>query len=103
MVDVRRSLGVKSLRWKIEKRVYERMGHVLQMEDGRLVKSIVFGWLKNLEERAKKKGQKRKTVLYWKKLTREAGWDVSTIGKKAGDKRREMVRERMISGDVRGQ
>ena len=48
MVDVREALGVKSLRWKIEKQVYESIGHVLRMEDGRLVKALVFGWLKNL-------------------------------------------------------
>ena len=97
MVDVRKSLGVRSLRWKIEKRVYERMGHVLRMDDDRLVKSIVFGWLRNLEERAKRKGQKRKTVLYWRKLVREAGWDVTTIGNKASDRKKwkEMVSERM--------
>ena len=97
MVDVRKSLGVKSLRWKVERRVYERIGHVLRMEDGRLVKSIVFGWLKNLEERAKKKGQKRKTVLYWRRLIREAGWDVMTIGRKAADRKiwKGMVRQRM--------
>ena len=59
MVDVRNALGVKSLRWKIEKRIYERMGHVLRMEDGRLVKLIVFGWLKRLEESGKMKGQRK--------------------------------------------
>ena len=34
MADVRKELGVKTLRWKIEKRVLERIGHVLRMEDG---------------------------------------------------------------------
>ena len=97
MVDVRKQLGVRSLRWKVEKRIYERIGHVLQMEDGRIVKSVVFGWLKNLEERGKLKGQKRKTVLYWRKLVREAGWDVTTIGKKAEDRKKwkSMVMDRM--------
>ena len=97
MVDVRKMLGVGSLRWKIEKRVYERIGHVLRMEDGRIVKSMVFGWLRNLEERGKRKGQKRKTVLYWRKLIREAGWDVTRIGKLVEDRRKwkEMIRERM--------
>ena len=33
MADVRRELGVKSLRWKIEKRVLERIGHVMTYAD----------------------------------------------------------------------
>ena len=45
MVDVRRTLGVKSLRMKIEKRVLERIGHVMQMDDGRTVKAAVLGWV----------------------------------------------------------
>ena len=63
------------------------MGHILRMEDGRVVKSIVFGWLKNLEERGKVKGQKRKTVLYWRKLIWEAGWDITRVGKLAEDRK----------------
>ena len=97
MVDVRKALGVKSVRWKIEKRVYERIGHVLRMEDGRTVKSVVFGWLKNLESRERVRGSKRKTVLYWRKLIREAGWDVTEIGKQAQDRKKwkAAVRARM--------
>ena len=97
MVDVRKSLGVKLIRWKIEKRVYERIGHVLRMEDGRMVKSVMFGWLKNLEQRERVKGSKRKTVLYWRKLIREAGWDITTIGSKTADRKgwKAAVRERM--------
>ena len=60
MVDVQMELGVRSLRWKIEKRVYERIGHVLRMEVGRMAKSVVFGWLKNLVTRGKTKGSKNK-------------------------------------------
>ena len=33
MADVRKDLGVKTLRWKIEKRVLERIGHVIRMGD----------------------------------------------------------------------
>ena len=29
--DVRRELGVKSVRWKVEKRTLERIGHVMRM------------------------------------------------------------------------
>ena len=38
MVDVRRELGVRSLRWKIEKRCLERIGHVLRMRDDRMMR-----------------------------------------------------------------
>ena len=33
MVDVRVELMVKSIRWKIEKSVLERLGHVVRMDD----------------------------------------------------------------------
>ena len=41
--DVRNRLGVRSIRWKIEKRVLERMGHVMRMDDGRITKAAVLG------------------------------------------------------------
>ena len=43
MQDVRSCLGVKSVRWKIEKRVLERIGHVVRMGNLSLTKSMVFG------------------------------------------------------------
>ena len=43
MADVRRELGVRRLRWKIEKRVLERIGHVMRMEDDRMTKAVVCG------------------------------------------------------------
>ena len=49
MQDVRSAIGVKSVRWKIEKRVLERIGHVVRMENDRLVKAFVFGWYEGLE------------------------------------------------------
>ncbi len=80
MHDVRKDLGIKSIRWKVEKRVLERIGHVLGMEDDRTVKATVLGWMKDLEQVDKTRGSKRKTVLYWKKLLREAGIDWTNIG-----------------------
>ena len=41
MVDVREFLGIKSIRYKIEKGTLERIGHVIRMEDFRLVKTAV--------------------------------------------------------------
>ncbi len=46
MADVRRELGVRSVRWKIEKRVLERIGHVMRMSGERMTKAVVLGWLK---------------------------------------------------------
>ena len=44
MFDVRRSLGVKSVGIKVEKRVLERIGHVMRMGNERLTKAVVLGW-----------------------------------------------------------
>ena len=97
MEDVRKELGVRSLRWKIEKRVLERIGHVFRMEDGRLVKSMVLGWVEQLERWARVPGGRRKTVLYWRRLLREAGADVTRIGVLAADRKgwKAFVKERM--------
>ena len=46
MADVRRELGMRSVRWKIEKKVLERIGHVMRMSDERMTKAVVLGWLK---------------------------------------------------------
>ena len=97
MEDVRKELGVHSLRWKIEKRVLERMGHVFRMEDGRLVKSLVLGWVEQLERWERVPGGRRKTVLYWRRLLREAGVDVTRVGALAADRKgwKELVTNRM--------
>ena len=47
MFDVRRSLGVKSVSVKVEKRVLERIGHVMRMGNERLTKAVVLGWYKS--------------------------------------------------------
>ena len=97
MTDVRSRLGVKSIRWKIEKRVLERIGHVARMDNGRLTKALVFGWYERLEGTEKMAGRKKKTVLYWKKLMNEAGWDWTDLERLANDRKgwKKMVHERM--------
>ena len=75
LIDVREMLGVKTLEWKIEKRVLERIGHVLRMDNGRVTKAVVLGWYEGLEGKSKMAGKKRKTVLYWRKIMKEAGID----------------------------
>ena len=75
MYDVRARLGAKSVQWKIEKRVLERVGHVMRMKDDSLSKVAVLGWYKKLEGVSKSPGKKRKTVLYWKRILSEAEID----------------------------
>ena len=97
MQDVRSCLGVKSIRLKIEKRVLERIGHVVRMGNDRLTKAMVFGWYKGLEGKAKMKGMKRKTVLYWKRMLKECGVDWTDIERLCGDRDgwKTCVRERV--------
>ena len=97
MADVRKDLGIKTIRWKVEKRVYERIGHVMRMEDNRMTKAVTLGWIRELEKHDKRKGRNRKTVSYWKKLVREAGWDATNIGALTADRKnwKGMVKERM--------
>ena len=33
-------------RWKFEKRVLERIGHVMTMEDDRMTQAATLGWMK---------------------------------------------------------
>ena len=96
MQDIRNILGVKSLRVKIETRVLQRIGHVFRLEDSSLVKNVTLGWLKDLEEYPKNPGKKRKTLLYWKKLLKEAGLDYTKINNLTKDKkeRRRIVKKR---------
>ena len=97
MQDIRNELNIKTVRWKIEKRVWERMGHVLRMDNTRMTKVAVMGWMEELEGTAKCPGRKRKTVLYWRKLVREAGVDWTEVGDLAADrgKWKEIIKERM--------
>ena len=94
MVDVRERLGVKSVAWKVEKRVLERIRHVLRMGNERLTKEMVFGWYEGLEGRSKMIG---KTVLYWKRMLREAGVDVTDVESLVRDRKgwKERVERRM--------
>ena len=95
--DVRAELGVKSLRWMVEKRALERLGHVMRMDDSRMTKAASLGWMEELENYDKASGKCRKMVLYWRKLAREAGLDGANIGNLTKDKKawKGLVQERM--------
>ena len=96
MQDVRNELGVKSVRVKIEKRCLERIGHIMRMDDTRMVKAVTLGWMEELENVPKMPGKKRKTLIYWKKLLREGGIDKTRIGKLTSNRKewKKIVRER---------
>ena len=97
MQDIRNELRVKNIRWKIEKRVLERIGHVMRMEDTRHTRVVVLGWLEDLKQTKKCPGRKRKTILYWKKLLREGGIDWTEAESLTADRKKwkEMVSGRM--------
>ena len=87
MQDVRNRLVVISIRWKIEKRVKERMCHEMRMEYGKITKAAVLGWLGELKEWKKAPGKKRKTDLNWKKLVKEVGWNEMDIDRVVSDRK----------------
>lgn len=97
MQDVRNDLKIKSLRWKVEKRVLERIGHVCRMDDNRMVKAVTFGWMEDLENIPKVPGRKRKTILYWKKIVKEAGMDTTKMAELTSDRKewKAKVKKRM--------
>ena len=70
------------MEWKIERRVLERIGHVIRMENDRLTKAVVLGWWEGLEGRGKMAGRKRKTVMYWRRVLSEASWVAASTWRK---------------------
>ena len=87
MQDVRTELGIKSIDSKIEKRVLERIGHVMRMDDERLVKAATLGWMESLEGQEKVAGKKNKTMLYWRKVIMNVGLDTTEIGSGTKDRK----------------
>ena len=102
MFDVREALGIKSIRYKIEKRILERIGHIIRMDDARLVKTAVLGWFKELEKWMKCPGRKRKTQLYWIKTMKDAGMDWAEVDRLAHDKAgwKSLIADRMKHLDL---
>ena len=97
MQDVRNASDIRSLRWQIEKRMLERIGHVFRMKNNHPTKIATLGWMEELEEYAKCPGRKRKTVLSWKKMLREADVDWTDMERITADKKgwRDRIEERM--------
>ena len=64
MQDVRSCLGVKRVRWKIEKRVLERIGHVVRINNDRWTKAMVFGWYEGLEGKIRRLSGKERLSCF---------------------------------------
>ena len=69
----------------------------MRMDDGRMTKAVILGWMKELEGWKKQKGRKRKTICYWKKLLKEAGIDWTDLNgvTKNRKKWKKIVMEKM--------
>ena len=75
--EIRRQLGITSIRQKIEARALKRIGHVTRMPDTRTVKKITLGNWTEVGERPK--NGKNNTITYWKRILKEAGLDWTNI------------------------
>ena len=75
--EVRRQLGITSIRSKVEISALERIGHVLRMPNERMTKKVVLGsWLEEKTENGKLTGG---LIAYWKRLIGETGEDWTNI------------------------
>jgi hypothetical protein len=94
MFGVRKELGVDSIRWKVEKRLLERLGHVLRMPGERLAKKVVLGYYPRETESTPKRRQT--TIFFWKRLLREMNVDPDCAEVLTEDrfKWRDMVKKR---------
>ena len=97
MQDLRNSLQINTLQWKIEQRSLQRIGHVMRLDNSRPVKRAMTGWLPALETIPKEKTKIRTTPHYWNRLVKEAGVNPTQIDYLTSDRKkwRSIVRERM--------
>ena len=63
MQDTRACRGVKNVRWKIEKRMRERIGDVVRRERDILTKVMVMGWYEGLEGKIREWEKREKVVV----------------------------------------
>ena len=96
LYGVRRALGIKSIRQKIEKRSLERMGHVFRMPNGRITKQITLGWYPTENDDLPIRNHQT-TLGYWRKLVREMGLETHNVDRWTDDRKewKEKVRNRM--------
>lgn len=73
--DIRNELNMRSIRWKIKKRVLERIGHLKRGKQ-----KSKRGDFRMAGRSGRCRQRKKKTVLYWKRLVKDAGSDLLKIG-----------------------
>ena len=84
--EIRRVLGITSIRTKIETRALERMGHVLRMSNNRTTKKVILGhWTNERTQQGRLNGG---VVNYWRRLIREAGEDWTNIENLTQDRKK---------------
>ena len=88
MWDVRRQLGVESIRTKIEIAHLRRIGHVLRLPDDRLVKRMVLSWNAEVEGFTKARRRQQTTLSYWRKLLTDAAIPHENLQKIVTDRKR---------------
>ena len=95
MQELTLCLREKNMRWKIMKREFERIDHVVRMGIDRLTKAMVLGWYESLEGNHKQMRKKRKIMLCWKRILNECGVDCTDVerGCSGGDGWKKCVNE----------
>ena len=97
MQDVRNELDVKTIRSKIEKSHFVRIGHIARMSDERLVKQATMGWIRRMETGRKPRKRKMTTPYVLAKTIEEASIETHEVGRIAMDraKWKNVVKDRM--------
>ena len=98
MWGVRIKLGIRSMQAKIEERVLRRIGHVLRMDNNRPTKQMTLGWYAPPVTPTPERKLRHGTIEHWRKVLREAGFDVDSIEYLVPDKGklRQIIHERKV-------
>jgi hypothetical protein len=88
MWAVRDELGVKSISLKVEKRVLERVGHVLRMPNTRQCKQIVLGWYPDCRRGPAPHKGGQSTISFWRTVIGRMGVDPDLVEEVATDRKR---------------
>jgi len=102
---IRRQMGIKSVKQKIETRTLERIGHLLRLPDHSLVKKVTLGWdaghtsttnNSNNHLATAASGERQTTLHYYYRVIRNAGYDPDQVSNKTTDRKewKAIIKER---------
>ena len=93
--QIRKKLGIPSIRYKIEKQALERIGHILRMPNSRTVKRVVLGHWKM--EPTQQGTLRNGLISYWRGLVKEMGKDWTDLENLTRDRKKWKIltKERM--------